>query len=177
MSRHLRIGFWNLNGVNSSILGNQLKTDDFLSIINKHNIFALVETHATYETEMNISKFKHFIKCRNRSGNRSSRGNQKLAKGATYIPSENKNIIWCKPGSCVNLIKLTSTFKRIYTYMGRVKGSGEGGGREEKTPYFFSPPPPSPPFPPCTYPKGYYFYSPQSSSVIKSKMEDTTIRK
>ena len=54
-----------MNGFNSSILGNKLKTNDFLSIINKHDIFALVETHATYETEMNISKFKHFIKCRN----------------------------------------------------------------------------------------------------------------
>ena len=63
MSRHLRIGFWNLNGFNSSILGNKLKTNDFLSIINKHDIFALVETHATYETGMNISKFKHFTKC------------------------------------------------------------------------------------------------------------------
>ena len=31
-------------------------------------------------------------------------------------------------------------------------------------------------FRPRTYPKGYYFYSPQSSSVIKSKMAATTIR-
>ena len=31
-------------------------------------------------------------------------------------------------------------------------------------------------FRPSTYPKGYYFYSPQSSSVIKSKMAATTIR-
>ena len=61
MSRHLRIGFWNLNGFNSSILGNKTKTNDFLSIINKHDIFALVETHATFETEINISKFKYFI--------------------------------------------------------------------------------------------------------------------
>ena len=36
MSRHLRIGFWNLNGFNSSILGNKLKTNDFLSIIIIH---------------------------------------------------------------------------------------------------------------------------------------------
>ena len=69
MSRHLRISFWNLNGFNSRILGNKLKTNDFLSIINKHDIFALVETLATYETEMNISKFKYFTKGRNQSGN------------------------------------------------------------------------------------------------------------
>ena len=29
------------------------KTNNFLSIINKDDIFALAETHATYETEMN----------------------------------------------------------------------------------------------------------------------------
>ena len=50
---------------------------------------------------MNISEFKYFTKRRNQSGNRSSGGlsvyiNKKLAKGVTYIPSENKNIIWCK---------------------------------------------------------------------------------
>ena len=38
--------------------------------------------------------------------------------------------------------------------MGRVKGSGRGR--------------------PLTYRKGYYFYSPQSSTVIKSNMAATT---
>ena len=53
---------------------------------------------------------------------------------------------------------------------------GGGGEREEKTPYFFSPLPlPSFFFRPRTYRKGYYFYSPQSSTVIKSKMAATTI--
>ena len=50
---------------------------------------------------MNISKFKHFIKCRNQLGNRSSGGlsvyiNKDSLKDVTYIPSENINIIWCK---------------------------------------------------------------------------------
>ena len=54
--------------------------------------------------------------------------------------------------------------------MGRVKGSGEGAGR------VFSPhPSPLSFFRPRTYRKGYYFYSPQSSTVIKSKMAATTI--
>ena len=113
MSRHLRIGFWNLNGFNSNILGNKLKTNDFLSIINKHDIFALVETHASYETEMNISKLKHFSKCSNQSINRSSERlslfiNQKLAKGVTHTQSENKNIIWCR------LEETYLNFHRIY---------------------------------------------------------------
>ena len=63
--------------------------------------------------------------------------------------------------------------------MGRVKGSGEGAGREKRKKSIFFSPPPSP-FPlsffrPRTYRKGYYFYSPQSSTVIKSKMATTTI--
>ena len=60
-------------------------------------------------------------------------------------------------------------------------GESKGAGREKRKRLFFSPPPP--PFPsytlvtfrPRTYCKGYYFYSPQSSTVIKSKMAATTI--
>ena len=68
--------------------------------------------------------------------------------------------------------------------MGRIKGSGEGAGREKRKrrrKAFFSPLPlnltsPLPFFRPRTYPKSYYFNSPQSSSVIKSKTAATTIR-
>ena len=58
--------------------------------------------------------------------------------------------------------------------MGRVKGSGEGAGRE-KSIFFLPSPSPLSFFRPRTYRKGYYFYSPQSSTVIKSKMATTTI--
>ena len=55
----------------------------------------------------------------------------------------------------------------------RVKGSVEGAGREKRKRL------PSPSllsfFRPRTYRKGFYFYSPQSSTVIKSKMAATTI--
>ena len=61
--------------------------------------------------------------------------------------------------------------------MGQVKGSGEGAGREKRKRVFFFLPSPSPLsfFRPRTYRKGYYFYSPQSSTIIKSKMAATTI--
>ena len=68
--------------------------------------------------------------------------------------------------------------------MGRVKGSGGGGGEsEEKFLFFLFSPSPFPSFalaptvrgPRKDYNKGYYFYSPQSSTVIKSKMAATTI--
>ena len=59
--------------------------------------------------------------------------------------------------------------------MGRVKGSGEGAGREKRKVFFLPFPSPVSFFRPRTYRKGYYFYSPQSSTVIKSKMAATTI--
>ena len=51
--------------------------DDFLRIIDKHDIFALVETDANYETDLRVNNFKHLItgKCGNKkSGNRFSGG-------------------------------------------------------------------------------------------------------
>ena len=101
MARPLRLGFQNLNGYNSRKLGNKLKTKEFLNIINKHDIFALVETHATYDSELAVNNFKHFVKCRKKSGKRTFGAlslyiNQKLANGVSYIPTENKNPIWCK---------------------------------------------------------------------------------
>ena len=65
MTRPLRIGFWNINGYSSSILGNKLRTDDFMDVINKYDIFAIVkthfQTHATHEAKLSIRNFKHFI--------------------------------------------------------------------------------------------------------------------
>jgi len=59
--------------------------------------------------------------------------------------------------------------------MGRVKVGGGGGGEiQEKMLHFLSPLSlPLSFFHPSTYPKGCYFYSPESSSVIKSKMAAT----
>ena len=54
---------------------------------------------------------------------------------------------------------------------GASQGEGGGGGeKEEKTIFFLPSPSPLFFFCPHTYRKGYYFYSPQSSSVIESKM-------
>ena len=56
--------------------------------------------------------------------------------------------------------------------MGRVKGSGGGERREI---FFLLSLSPLSFFRPRTYRKGYYFYSPQPSTVIKSKMAATKI--
>ena len=115
MARPLRLGFRNLNGCNSRKLGNKLKTKEFLNIINKHDIFALVETHATYDSELAVNNFKHFVKCRNKTGKRTFGGlslyiNQKLANGVSYMLTENKNTMWCK-----NLIEIILDLKTICT--------------------------------------------------------------
>ena len=58
---------------------------------------------------------------------------------------------------------------------GESKGAGWGRGERRENGVFFSPLPlPLSFFRPRTYRKGYYFYSPQSSTVIKSKMATTT---
>ena len=67
--------------------------------------------------------------------------------------------------------------KQIVQYYGKERN---GEKSDSLQCVFFSPHPPPPPsshlsfFRPSTSPKGCYFYSPQSSSVIKSKMAATT---
>ena len=57
------------------------------------------------------------------------------------------------------------------------EGSGVGARREKRKRCIFLPSPsPLSFFRPRTYPYGDYFYSPQSSTVIKSKMAVTTMR-
>ena len=62
--------------------------------------------------------FKHFVKCRNKTGKRAFGGlslyiNQKLANGVSYVLTENKNTIWCK------LDRNYFGFKK-YLYLGTV---------------------------------------------------------
>ena len=61
------------------------------------------------------------------------------------------------------------------TKWGESKGAGRGRGERRENYFFLPSPSPLSFFRPRTYRKGYYFYSPQSSTVIKSKMVATTI--
>ena len=93
--------------------------------------------------------------------------NQTLCQGANLF-------IACSAGvffGCANVFVLEGPCwnSRREEEMGRVKGSGEGGGEALLKRGALK-------GGPSSYPKGYYFYSPQSSSVIKSKMGATTIR-
>ena len=71
-----------------------------MDVINKHDIYlqSYVETHATHDAELNICNFKHFIKCRDKSGNQRTFGGLSVyvTEDVSYVPTENKNVIWCK---------------------------------------------------------------------------------
>ena len=72
----------------------------------------------------------------------------------------------------INLLPLYCTNQELHLPAHGVSQKNNDVGQA----YFFSPPPPLSFFCPHTYPKGYYFYSPQSSTVKKSKMAATTIQ-
>ena len=77
----------------------------------------------------------------------------------------------------VNGFNRESAMLKLPKRGGNGGSQGKGGGGGEKRRVFFSPLPlPISFFRPHTYTKGYYFYSPQSSSVIKSKMAASSIR-
>ena len=74
--------------------------------------------------------------------------------------------------ACANGFNRESAMLKLPKRGGNGASQGEGGGGGEKEEKTFFLPSPSPLFFFCphTYRKGYYFYSPQSSSVIESKM-------
>ena len=114
MARPLRLGFWNLNGYSSRTLGNKPKTKEFLNIINKHDIFALVETHATYDSELAVNTSNIL------SNVETSRENVLLG---VYFCTKTINSLTesrtfqqkTKTPSGVNLIEIISDLKTIYT--------------------------------------------------------------
>ena len=73
------------------------------------------------------------------------------------------------------MLKLHEERRKWGVSKGARRGRGRAVREKRKRRIFFSPPPlPFSFFRPRTHRKGYYFYSPQSSTVIKSKMAATT---
>ena len=98
----LRIGCWNINGFNSKSLGNKFQQSEVLGIINKHDIFGIVETHADSNSDLQIHDFRHYVKHReNSKGKRNSGGiaiyiRKTIIGGTSFVISRNKNILWIK---------------------------------------------------------------------------------
>ena len=61
----------------------------------------LIYLQSLKHTRHMMRNFEHFIKCRDKSGKRAFGGlsvyiKRKLSEGVSYVPTENKNAVWCK---------------------------------------------------------------------------------
>ena len=70
-------------------------------IIQKFDIFGIVETHANQNSDLSVDSCKDYSKIRKRSGKKLSGGitvyiNDRVKEGVRYIPTQNENILWCK---------------------------------------------------------------------------------
>ena len=98
----LRIGCWNINGFNSKSLGNKFQQSEVLGIINKHDIFGIVETHADSNSDLQIHDFRHYVKRRENSKGKLNSGGtdvyirKTIIGGTSFITTRNKNILWIK---------------------------------------------------------------------------------
>lgn len=66
----LNIGCWNIQGLKSKQYENKFELKDAVNILSQHDIFGVVETHASNNSNLSADKFKHYIKCRNKSGSK-----------------------------------------------------------------------------------------------------------
>ena len=99
---NLRVLAWNVHGLveklSSSIRINKLENDDFLSIVKKHHIVALTETHLGDKDskEITVQGYKTFYVCRKISKNNRFYGGililvkEEILNGITIIPNGNE---------------------------------------------------------------------------------------
>ena len=98
----LRTGCWNINGFNRKRLGNKFQQSKVLDIINKHDIFGMVQTHADSNSNLQIHDFRHYVKQRDNSkGKRNSGGiavyiRKTIIERTSFATARNKNILWLK---------------------------------------------------------------------------------
>ena len=98
----LRIGYWNINGFNIKSLGNKFQQSEVLDIINKHDVFGIVETHADSNSDLPIRDFRHYVKHRENSKGKLNSGGidvyirKTIIGGTSFITTRNKNILWIK---------------------------------------------------------------------------------
>ena len=101
----LKLGFWNINGCNSKVIGNKLITRDFRETIKSCNVIGLAETHVHSATldKLSIPGYKrtHFMNREPHSKGCGSGGialfcDESISNHFTPIPNSNKDVIWVK---------------------------------------------------------------------------------
>ena len=101
----LKLGFWNIEGYNSKIIGNKLIHSDFLETFRDRDIIGLVETHIhnLVLDKLTIPGFSR-IQFLSRGANSKGKGSGGIAlfckpsilKYATPLASNNEDVIWLK---------------------------------------------------------------------------------
>ena len=94
----MRLACWNVNG-----LKNNLRNDDFKKCIDKYDFVAIVETHHTKQSNINIRGFKHYdiaatkFKTKGRhSGGIAFYFKKQYTNSLTYIKSASNYILWVR---------------------------------------------------------------------------------
>ena len=101
----LKIGCLNINNFYSKTLGNKFENSEFLTLCNKFDIFGVIETHATSNSDLSIAgfsePFQSFRECK--SGHKAFGGiavfvknHIMQSKGVTRLRTNNSNVVWLK---------------------------------------------------------------------------------
>ena len=102
-SRCIRLMHYNIEGAVSEAHGNKMSDDDFLSIVNGHDLCAFTETHASEDTNLNIPGYvvkrktrPKSAKARKYSGGIALAIKHNLANHIEMIKSKSDNIMWAR---------------------------------------------------------------------------------
>ena len=100
---HIRLMHWNIEGVISEVYGNKLEDEEVLAVINKHDLIAITETHASERTKLDIPGFrvKSIVRKKSQRAKRYSGGiafavREELEENIEVINSDSENIMWVK---------------------------------------------------------------------------------
>ena len=101
----LKLGFWNINGFNSKVIGYKLLTRDFFENIESYNLIGLDETHirSSILDKLSIPGYT-MTQYSNREPHSKGCGSggivlfckQCISKYVTPIPNSNKDVIWVR---------------------------------------------------------------------------------
>ena len=103
ITKYLKIMHYNIEGVLSETHGSKLNDEDFIAVVQGHDIVALTETHAGYDDNLEIPGYvvKSLVRPKSSRARKYSGGivlaiKKSISRSVTVIESESDNIIWAK---------------------------------------------------------------------------------
>ena len=104
-SCNLKIGFMNINNFQSKTAGNKLQNEDFVALSSKFDVFGIAETHAKYDSDINITGFSNPFQSFRASKNHHKafggiavfvKSSLMECNGVTKVRTSNENAVWIK---------------------------------------------------------------------------------